>query len=298
MRKLFVILCIIPSFVFCLSGFADAAKSRVIKKTKPPVKTKVLPKKVLPKQDATKPKNGDIVILSKSRSVFLNPYCERTLTCDLKGVFITLEQYKVFIEDSWSYGTRMIAEYETSRLESLEKYAFVNFIRGCMFDSEKSASGEIKKNFGFFVGQFDSRQTFCFPDWVIDSLDRDPAYSSDAELGRHYFYNWNSVPDSYDKKTEKWYGEERPVRPSLYIKDHPGGAFLFAGRAINTSLKLKTCLFKASEIPKSTFPENINFAEPIYCADWQSSYIYNFDLGVFETKSEIDPFCKQEPPPY
>ena len=134
MRKSFVILCLIAASIFCLSGFADAAKSKIRKKAKPPAKTKVLPKKILPKKVlplkvAAKPKNGDIVILAKSRSVFLNQNCEETRACDLKSVFITVEQYKVFIDDSWTYGTSMTAEYETSALESLEKYAFVNFIR-------------------------------------------------------------------------------------------------------------------------------------------------------------------------
>ena len=137
MRKIFVILCLIAVFVFCLSGFADAAKGNVKKKAKPPVKAKVLPKKALPQKVVSRPKNGDIVILSKSRSVFLNLNCEETQTCDLKGAFVTVEQYKVFIEDSWTYGTGMVAGYETSNLEFLEKYAFVNFIRGCIFNSVK-----------------------------------------------------------------------------------------------------------------------------------------------------------------
>ena len=298
MRKLFVISCVIATFVFCLNGFADAAKSKVKKKAKPQVKAKVLPKKALPQKVAAKPKNGDIIILAKSRSAFLNPNCEETRTCDLKSVFITVEQYKVFIEDSWTYGTSTVAGYETSGMESLEKYAFVNFIRGCMFDSEKSKSGEIQKNFGISILHFGGISRFCFPEWVIDSMDSDPAYNSDAELGRHYFYRWNSVPGSYDKKTEKLSGEKNPASPLLYIKDHPGGAFLSANGAINTSLEFKTCIFRASDIPNSAVPENINFAEPIYCADWQSSYIYNFDLGIFETKSEIDPFCKEKPQPY
>ena len=42
MRKIFVILFLIAVFVFCSTGFADAAKSKVKKKAKPPINARLL----------------------------------------------------------------------------------------------------------------------------------------------------------------------------------------------------------------------------------------------------------------
>ena len=143
MRKIFVILCFIALVVLSLNAFAYAAN----------------------------PKNGDIVVLSKNRSVFLNLDCEETQTCDLKAFAMNFEKYKIRVADSDVYGTTTGFEFETDSVESLEKYAIVQFMRGCEFDYYIA---EDKKYFGYSLRHFGESALFCFPDWVIDSADTDP----------------------------------------------------------------------------------------------------------------------------
>lgn len=245
-------------------------------------------------------RNGHVDVASSEKKIFLNKDCRRNNSCDLVRFSLILDRYERWFSDydpNPSYGTSIVAEYETVSVEDLEKYAIVQFVKGCFFESVKKPDGGVEKSFGVSIEHFGVRKYFCFPEWVIDSIDADPAYYSDSEFGRHYFYKWNSS-GSYSGKTEKFYGEKKPLLPVLYITDVFGRAFLADFGASNVSLEFKTCIYRAKDVPTTTSYNDLNFAAPIKCFDWQSSYIYNHDLGIFESKKEIDPFCKQEPPPY
>lgn len=245
-------------------------------------------------------KSGHVDVTFSETKTFLNKDCRRDNSCDLVRFSLMLDKYEVWFSDydtKPSYGTSIVAEYETVSVEDLEKYAIVQFIRGCSFESIKKSDGIVEKFLGVSREHFGVSKYFCFPEWVIDSVDTDPVYYSNPELGRHYFYKWNYL-GSHNRKTEKFYGEEKPHIPILYITDLPDRAFLSDQGARNVSLEFKTCLYRTKEVPLSTKQDDLNFATPVQCFEWQSFYIYNFDLAVFESKSEIDPFCKQEPPPY
>jgi hypothetical protein len=227
---------------------------------------------------------GHVHTLSKTEQVFLNPNCRATDTCDLKRFTLTTSVYEVWFSDDPNYptyGNGVIMEYETGSVEAIEKYAIVQFVKGCVFDSSKNAQGQITRRLSYTVPTFGEDVPFCFPQWVIDSQDTDPVYNSDAEYGRFYLLRWNK-PGSYEYPNHKYYGAEKPKRPVVYMADYPAGAFVTASGVKNAALEFNTCIYKAGDVPAETRRDNIHFATPITCFEWQSVYVYDFDKATFE----------------
>lgn len=228
---------------------------------------------------------GHVHTLSEAKEVFLNPDCRSTDTCDLKRFALTTSVYEVWFSDDPNYptyGNSVIMEYETDSVDALEKYAIVQFKKGCVFHSSKNRRGKINWNVGDVVPSFGENIPFCFPQWVIDSQDTDPAYNSDPEFGRFYLLRWNK-PGSYDNRTQKFYGAQKPTSPVVYMADHPSGAFVGGVDVKNVALEFNTCIYKASDVPMETRRDNVKFAKPINCFEWQNIYVYDFDKGRFET---------------
>ena len=142
--------------------------------------------------------------------------------------------------------------------------------------------GKIHRTVGDTVPSFGENIPYCFPQWVIDSQDTDPAYNSDPEYGRFYLLRWNK-PGSYDERTQKYYGAEEPKLPVVYMADYPAGAFVTGMGVKNVALQFNTCIFKASDVPAETRRDNIAFAKPITCLEWQNVYVYDFDMARFRT---------------
>jgi hypothetical protein len=227
---------------------------------------------------------GHVHTLSETKQVFLNPACRSTGTCDLKRFTLTTEVYEIWFSDDPNYptyGNGVIIEYETDSVDALEKYAIVQFLKGCVFDSSKNGEGKINWNLSDTVASFGENIPFCFPEWVIDSQDSDPAYNSDPEYGRFYLLRWNK-PGSYDDRNQKYYGAKKPKIPVLYMTDYPSGAFVTGTGVRNAALEFNTCIYKASDVPAKTGRDDISFAKPIACLEWQNVYVYDFDKGRFE----------------
>jgi hypothetical protein len=228
---------------------------------------------------------GHVHTRSETKQVFLNPDCRSTHTCDLKRFTLTTSVYEVWFSDDPNYPTYAngaIMEYETDSVDALEKYAIVQFVKGCVFHSSKNAEGKITRNLSYVVPSFGENIPLCFPQWVIDSQDTDPAYNSDPEYGRFYLLRWNK-PRSYDQQTQKYYGDDKPKIPVVYMTDHPAGAFVTGTGVKDVALEFKTCIYKASDVPKETRRDNINFAKPLACFEWQDVYVYDFAKGKFQT---------------
>jgi hypothetical protein len=239
---------------------------------------------------------GHVHALSETKQVFLNPHCRSTGTCDLKRFTLTTSVHEVWFSDdpiNPTYGNGVIMEYETDSVDALEKYAIVQFVRGCVFKTSKNSDGKIERNVGYVVSSFGKDVPLCFPEWVIDSQDSDPAYNSDPEYGRFYLLRWNE-PGSYDSRTQKYYGAEKPKFPVVYMADYPAGAFVTGTGVKNAALEFNTCIYKASDVPAETRRDNINFARPIACFAWQNVYVYDFDKGKFQTHS-ADLTRREEP---
>jgi hypothetical protein len=228
---------------------------------------------------------GHVHTLSETKQVFLNQNCRATDGCDLKRFALTTSVYEVWFSDDPSYptyGNGVIMEYETASVAALEKYAIVQFKKGCVFNTSKTREGKINRNVADTAPSFGENVRFCFPQWVIDSQDSDPAYNSDPERGRFYFLRWNK-PGSYDNRTQKYYGAERPKVPIVYMTDYPAGAFVSETGVRNVALEFKTCIYKASDVPAETRRDNIAFARPITCFQWQNVYVYDFETGTFQS---------------
>src|SRR3989344_2565107 len=231
---------------------------------------------------------------------FFNTDCTKTNTCELIFFALRTIDFEVWFtgddEEYPSYGTTMFAEYQTDSVASLEKFAIVQFIRGCTIYSVKRADGTMERSIASTFYEFFGKSSvpMCFADWVIDSVDTDPVYFSDSEFGRHYEYRWNRISGSYNNSTMVYYGEEKPTYPLLYIMDHllPSASYKPAGeynleRSIDVSFQFKTCIYRTADVPKETVESNVDFAEPVKCFNWKSSYVYNWDLKKFETRDDL-----------
>ena len=215
----------------------------------------------------------------------MNSDCGSTASCDLKRFTLTTSVYEVWFSDDPNfptYGNSVIMEYQTDSVDALEKYAIVQFKKGCVFYSSKFRGGRINGSVSDSVPSFGENVPFCFPRWVIDSQDTDPAYNSDPELGRFYLLRWNK-PGSYDERTQKFYGTQRPRVPVVYMADHPSGAFVSGFGVKNVALEFNTCIYKAGDVPEETRRDDINFATPLTCFGWQNVYVYDFDREKFLT---------------
>jgi hypothetical protein len=228
---------------------------------------------------------GHVHTVSETKQDFLNSDCRSTASCDLKRFTLTTSVYEVWFSDDPiypTYGNSVVMEYQTDSVAALEKYAIVQFKKGCVFYSSKTNGGKITRKINDTVPSFGENVPFCFPEWVIDSQDTDPAYNSDPKGGRFSLLRWNR-PGSYDERTQKFYGTHRPRRPVVYMADHPSGAFVSGIGMKNVALEFNTCIYKASEVPEETRREDINFATPLTCFGWQNVYVYDFDRGKFQT---------------
>ena len=228
---------------------------------------------------------GHVHTLSETKQDFPNPDCRATASCDLKRFTLTTSVYEVWFSDDPNYptyGNSVIMEYQTDSLAALENYAIVQFKKGCVFYSSKTRAGKITSKIADTVLSFGENVPFCFPRWVIDSQDTDPAYNSDPEFGRFHLLRWNK-PGSYDERTQKFYGTQKPRRPVVYMTDHPSGAFVSGIGVKNVALEFNTCIYKAIDVPEETRRDDINFATPLTCFGWQNVYVYEFDKGKFQT---------------
>lgn len=241
---------------------------------------------------------GHVHTLSESRQVFLNSDCLSTDSCDLKRfTLVTSVQETWFSDDPHhpTFGNSAIFEYETDSVAALENYAIVQFKRGCVFYSSRDGNGRIKRELGDIVLSFGEQVSFCFPRWVIDSQDEDPAYNSDPDRGRFHFLRWNGR-GSHDHRTQKYYGAEKPQIPILYMADYPSGAFVTATGAKNVALEFNTCIFKAEDVPVRTRRDDLTFATPLACFEWQNVYVYDFDKAIFQTDLAYAPSWEEPAP--
>jgi hypothetical protein len=228
---------------------------------------------------------GHVHTLSETQRRFLNPDCRSTGTCDLKRFTLTTSVYEVWFSDDPdhpTYGNGAIMEYETDSVAALSRYAVVQFVKGCVFHSSKDGNGKVLRHLNYVVPSFGESVPLCFPKWVIDSQDTDPVYNSDPEYGRFHLLRWNK-PGSYDLRTQKYYGVQKPKRPVVYLTDYPAGAFVTKTGAKNVALEFKTCIYKSSDVPAKTQRDHINFAAPLSCFDWQSVYVYDFAKRIFHS---------------
>ncbi len=240
-----------------------------------------------------------VTILRRSTERAVLSDCIRRGTCDLKLLLFVATDYRIGLSpkpEDQHYGTSLYATYETSSFVNLEEYAFVNFIRGCVYASYLDPeTGDTRIRYDVAVRSFGEYVEFRFPDWIIDSVDTDPVYWSNDDQPRHYLYQWQQNIFPVPNRQMNLYGEaeQKPPKPRLFVTDYPSQAFMrLDGGAQNVSLELRTCLYRSSDIPRTARRDTTDFGPPIACFDWRSSYVYNHALKKFESPKEIAAACR------
>jgi len=239
---------------------------------------------------------GKIEIFNKRVETWTNPDCRLANTCDLKEFKLYFHDYRIWITDQWQYGSKIYTSYQTDKVENLEKYAIVQFERGCVFNSKSNTDKAIR----FVVESFNETVPYKFTDWVIDSFDDDPvwwSYAGNDHGIRHYYYTWPIIAGIFNDDNDKLYGVEKPTIPLLYTSYLPMQFFKSSlGEAVNISLGYKTCIYKTDQVITSTTRDNIGLDEgtsvmPLHCFDWDSIFVYNYKTKKVERKTKLDDFC-------
>ncbi len=246
--------------------------------------------------------NSKVKILKSTLQTSKNTDCKKNDTCDLKEFSLITQDYSVDLTAqglALSYGTRMYASYRTDKIEKLGKYGIGQFIRGCMFDS-RMENGELKKSVRYSREYYGKTMLYHHPEKAIDGIVRDPldwGWES-VPNQRHAYYQWNPKPELYDVKGSKYVIEADPTLPTLFVSDRPGTVFYDANAktAKNISLEFSTCIYKTKEVPTDVAPDKLDFAEPIQCFSWTSSFVYNHRKGKFETLKTLDSICTDKNP--
>jgi hypothetical protein len=188
--------------------------------------------------------------------------------------------------------------YSVTAPSLLEDYAVVQWIRGCMFHSNRTQSGT-EKTLTIYRRHFDEDKIFQHRDWEIDSDTHDPIYSSYAEHGRFALLRWNKDPLSLNPQTATYYEAQKPPHGSVFVTDMPGPSGLGSGdgksngSAVNSSLDFRTCLFRSADLPLVTTPEGAGIAteNALWCADWSQHLVWDFKAGKMSQPSQLDSVC-------
>lgn len=239
---------------------------------------------------------AETFILSSNKVILVNEQCKSTDSCNLLNIKLHVEDIKLTSRGEVQYGTRALLSYETKKIEYLEDYGIVQFIRGCQFHTTES--GDVYG--GAAVPAFFGKKyyPYRFENWVIDSLDRDPLYNSwvpkNKSHSRHDLYRWSMEGPSFDSEGDRYFWKERPARAELYVTDRPGVTSYDSKfkRAKNISLQYKSCVYKMEDIKPVMGPRDLDFQDALVCVDWDSSFIYNHKMNKFEKSREVDSFCK------
>lgn len=228
--------------------------------------------------------------------------CKINGTCDLKRVIMRSQNFSITRDpnepnDAWIHGTQILAGLETDTIDHLTNYAFVQFIRGCMWYSQDQ-NGQIVTEFGVvrnFLGI--KRIQHILPRWVVDTDDIDPVYGADRETGnRHYFLqSLDKIPSWIPGSQGKLFGEEPFTIPFGYVTDHPGPALYEPKhkQARNMSLEFEMCLFKTADVPATTNGIDIDKTKALVCFPWEAKHVFDHRTQVFHTGGEISKECKR-----
>lgn len=226
-----------------------------------------------------------------------NPECDSG-NCDLKGM-------KLFIQknnDNRLAGNFMSAEIETTRPEALKNYVFVQYIQGCLYETDSKGNATIGTREFFRKAS----QPFHHKEMEVDSgPDLDPVYNSNQFAGYDELRGFD-VPRNSDYVTKNplteegyggWSGKIKNLKGNkIYASDYPtmSGFDLTEDMKViarNASLKFKICLHHVNDVPKVGTSTTVA-ANPITCMDWSSNYEYNFKTRKINEKAEISPVCK------
>ena len=238
-------------------------------------------------------------ILAATVLTWTNPECA-TGNCELKAMRLHID--KMNDNNYKMAGNNIVAELETTSKEHLSKYAFVQYIQGCLY--ETSNLGETKLAVREFFGK--QGQPFKHVGWEIDSAgDKDPIYWSNPDAGYDELRGFeiprnSSYINDNSMKTENyltWAGKISNLRGNkIFADDMPTPSAWAQENGIvsarNSALKFKICVHKISDVPESVEDPKTQIEGALGCLEWSSNYQFNFKKKVFEEKTTIPAVCK------
>lgn len=234
---------------------------------------------------------------------FNPPKDDRNPDGDLVEIGFWMKQYRRMVQKTQTSepeaGTVFYAWYETKSLATLEKYAFVQFMRGCAY-SVMYMNGKSEIVFWEKDGGTKGNSIYYAEDWEIDGSSMDPVYTSGVDEGfsRFHYAQWTDRPREFPTKFAKEYGIEKPIYPILGMVDTPSPASVRKwgnGRilALNTALELRTCLYRIEDIPAEVGKRDNISAPPIKCVDWQNVNIYDPVNDTIKSPQNIPQICRE-----
>ncbi|MEE3080074.1 MAG: hypothetical protein VX341_12105 [Bdellovibrionota bacterium] len=182
-----------------------------------------------------------------------------------------------------NYGKTVFVGFKTQEISELNDYVIVKFLKGCHYESDGFSKwiSRVRGNFGDII-------PYKYQSLSIDSEDLDPSFNS-SDLGRHYLYRWNDEGEFSNDSF--YYGEKEPKNSFLFLRHSPGTAFENGVTSQNISMKYKSCLFKASEVPYGRLQASELLPNALYCFDWNYSREYDKKSHSFINHERLNPFC-------
>lgn len=224
---------------------------------------------------------------------FKNTDCLLTNTCDLMSFSVKIFDYTLLADKKY-HGAKAFLSYKTSSVESLENYAIVQYIKGCVYNETTQLDGAITRINNIAREFFGKYKKFSHTQWEIDTIDTDPIYNSsmlENYKSRHLNYRWNTVEGSIAEETEKFLLHELPLYPEIYVSDRPAQAYKDGNTVKSVNLEFNVCIYKTFDIPLILEPTDINFATPIKCVDWKHSKVFDHTLKKYVSNKIISETC-------
>lgn len=232
---------------------------------------------------------------------WLNPECANGAECELKAMRLYLDKTPA----NRMAGTTMVAEIETANKSQIKKYAIIQYIQGCLYETD--SKGNVKMANREFWGK--RSVPFKHVGWELDSAsDRDPLYWSNPNFGdddlRGFFIPRNSYYSNGNpfltENWGSWAGKVSNLKENkVFIQDMPTPTAWDLNEetmkvsARISSLKFKVCVHKIDDVPATVESPATEIPGAIVCMNWDSNFNYNFATRKFEDKKEeISAVCK------
>lgn len=227
--------------------------------------------------------------------------CELRGICDLKNVTMVERKEKVLLANERAEFANYMTDFrfvvEVDRPSSISNYGIVQFMRGCMFESEQLPDGTITQNFTYVHKHFGHWSMIRYDNWVIDSSHADPVSTSFENYGRFDLYKWNTQPTNLDPDNATWYFNAKPPHGTVFKADLIANAGLIETstnpNARNASLELETCIFKIGDLPVKSDETGVGVdkSKAIWCATWDHKFSYDFSKATMVQDQQIHAFC-------
>lgn len=227
--------------------------------------------------------------------------CKSKDICDLKSVKVVERKIKVLLADERadfaSYMTDFRFVVEVDQPANIPNYGIVQFMKGCMFESELLPDGSIRQDFTYVHKHFGQWSLIHYNDWTIDSSHADPLSTSFENYGRFDLYKWNKDATNLDADDAIWYFDAKPPHGTVFKADLIANTGLMEDtvnpQARNSSLELETCIFKIGDLPATSDEAGtgVDKSKAIWCASWDHKFVYDFAKSKVVAEKTIHPFC-------